>query len=187
MQQAIQAEISNFRRDSQSRDDATLLIIKMLPQSEMTIPKNISTIIKTEDFICPADVRYLGEISQKITAACRQLPALPNSPNTDDFIYQVELAISEICTNIIKHAYSDVDGNIEGYITVLNNGIQLDFYDKGASFDPNTIPSPKSDPHQLEEGGYGLHIVRQIMDVVSYEQDAQGGNHWHLVKLLPPS
>jgi len=187
LQQAIQAEISSFRRDSQSRDDATLLIIKMLPQSEMAVPQNISTIIKTEDFTCPADVHYLGEISQKITAACRQLPALPNCPNVDDFIYQVELAISEICTNIIKHAYGNTGGQIQCEITLLNNGVQLDFYDTGQSFDPNTIPSPKSDPYRLEEGGYGLHIVRQIMDVVSYEHDTEkGNNHWHLLKLLPP-
>jgi anti-sigma regulatory factor (Ser/Thr protein kinase) len=187
LQQAIQAEISNFRRDSQSRDDATLLIIKMLPQSEMAMPKNISTIIKTENFVYPADLRYLGEISQRITAVCRQLPTLPNSPNVDDFIYQVELAISEICTNIIKHAYRYSGGQIQCEITLLNNGIQLDFYDTGQSFDPNTIPPPKSDPHKLEEGGYGLHIVRQIMDVVSYEYDREkGNNHWHLLKLLPP-
>jgi serine/threonine-protein kinase RsbW len=153
----------------------------------MAIPKNISTIIRTEDFTCPADVRYLGEISQKVTAACRQLPALPTSPNADDFIYQIELAISEICTNIIKHAYDNAGGQIQCEITLLNNGMQLDFYDNGKSFDPNAIPSPKSDPHRLEEGGYGLHIVRQIMDIVSYEHDREkGNNHWHLLKLLPP-
>lgn len=188
LQQAIQAEISNFRRDAHGRDDVTLLIIKMLPESKMRLPQNISTIIKTEDFSCPADVKYLGEISQKITSLCRQLPALPANPHANDFIYQVELAISEICTNIIKHAYGNIQGDIDCQITLLNNGIQLDFYDTGKSFNPNTIPSPKADPHQLEEGGYGLHIVRQIMDVVSYEHDTENGNnHWHLLKLLPPS
>ncbi|MBN1220182.1 MAG: SpoIIE family protein phosphatase [Anaerolineae bacterium] len=187
LQQTIQAEITNFRRNAMGRDDATLLIIKMLPQAEGGTPKDISTIIRTEHFSYPAHVRHLGDISQKITAACRELPALPSNPNADDFIYLIELAISEICTNIIKHAYGHKNGNINGRITLLNNGIQLDFYDTGKSFDPNTIPSPKSDPSQLEEGGYGLHIVRQIMDVVSYEHDVQQGNHWYLLKLLPPT
>jgi serine phosphatase RsbU (regulator of sigma subunit)/anti-sigma regulatory factor (Ser/Thr protein kinase) len=187
LQQAIQSEIANFRRNALGRDDATLLIIKMLPQSEGPKPKNISTIIKTEDFSYPADVKYLSDIADKVTTACRQLPTLPSNPNADDFIYLIELAISEICTNIIKHAYANTEGNIDGRITLLNNGMQLDFYDTGKSFDPNTIPPPKSDPYQLEEGGYGLHIVRQIMDVVSYEYDLEKGNHWCLLKLLGPS
>jgi anti-sigma regulatory factor (Ser/Thr protein kinase) len=169
------------------RDDATLLIIKMLPLSEVATPKDISTIIKTEYFSYPADVKHLSDISERVTTVCRQLPSLPSNPNADDFIYLIELAISEICTNIIKHAYTKTKGNIDGRITLLNNGIQLDFYDAGESFDPNSIPQPKSDPHQLEEGGYGLHIVRQIMDVVSYEHDTQKGNHWYLLKLLPSS
>ena len=101
LQQAIQAEISNFRRNAVGRDDATLLIVKMLPQSEGVVPKDISTIIRTEHFSFPADVQHLGDISQKVTAACRELPTLPANPNADDFVYLIELAISEICTNII--------------------------------------------------------------------------------------
>ena len=187
LQQAIQAEIANFRRNAMGQDDATLLIVKMLPQSEGTTPKEISTIIRTESFSYPADVQHLSDISEKVTAACRELPLLPASSNAKEFVCLIELAISEICTNIIKHAYANKDGIIEGRITVLNNGMQLDFYDTGESFDPNTIPSPKSNPCELEEGGYGLHIVRQIMDVVSYEHDITRGNHWHLLKLLPPT
>lgn len=187
LQKAIQTEIANFRKNGLGRDDATLLILKMLPQADDNVsPREISTVIKTIDFSYPADIKYLGEISEKAVAACRQLPALPVDKG-DDFIYTVELAISEICTNIIKHAYAETDGNLEGRITLLSNGIQIDFYDTGTSFDPNTVPQPKTDPAHLIEGGYGLHIVRQIMDIVSYEHYPKRGNHWYLLKLLPPS
>jgi serine/threonine-protein kinase RsbW len=110
---------------------------------------------------------------------------LPSGSRGDDFIYLIELAISEICTNIIKHAYAGKKGNISGQVTLLNNGVALDFYDQGGSFDPNVVPEPSPDPHELNEGGYGLHIVRQIMDVVSYESQPGQGNHWHLIKFLP--
>jgi serine/threonine-protein kinase RsbW len=129
-------------------------------------------------------MEYLSEISQQISATCRDLPSLPASSRGDDFIYLIELAISEICTNIIKHAYAGRKGEINGRVTLLNNGIQLDFYDHGSSFDPNTVPEPNLDPQHLPEGGYGLHIVRQIMDVVSYETEPAEGNHWHLIKFL---
>lgn len=187
LQQYIQSEVANFRRDAQGRDDATLLIVKMLPQSENPPLQNISTVIKTIDFSYPADINYLGDIAEKVTDACRELPTLPAGFNGDDFVYLIELAISEICTNIIRHAYAEAGGNLDGRITLLNNGIQLDFYDTGTSFDPNTVPRPETNLGELVEGGYGLHIVRQIMDVVSYEHHPKRGNHWYLLKLLPPS
>jgi serine/threonine-protein kinase RsbW len=155
----------------------------MLPLTE-TIPlRKISKIIKTIDFTYPADTKFLVDIAKDITATCRQVPLLPNVSNANDFIYLVELAISEICTNIIQHAYAGQKGEIKGQITLLNNGIYLDFYDTGHSFDPAVVPTPQSNPHDLVEGGYGLHIVRQIMDVVSYDCQERS-NHWHLEKFL---
>jgi serine phosphatase RsbU (regulator of sigma subunit)/anti-sigma regulatory factor (Ser/Thr protein kinase) len=185
LQQYVQREVANFRSTASGRDDATLLIVKMLPQSEAVTPPDISTVVKTVDFSYPAEIHYLTDIAKQVKLVCRELPGLNNSFDTEDFIYLVELAISEICTNIIKHAYADRTGNLDGRITVLNNGIQLDFYDTGISFDPNTVPQPSADPDQLSEGGFGLHIVRQVMDVVSYEHHPKRGNHWYLLKLLP--
>ncbi len=187
LQQVIQAEVAGFCRNSSTRDDLTLLIVKMLPQTEVASAKDISTILNTVQFSYPANTEHLTDISREVISACRHLPALPPGSGADDFIYLIELAISEICTNIIKHAYAGQEGEITGSITLLSNGVQLDFYDFGAGFDPSSVPQPNCDPHQLVEGGYGLHIVRQIMDVVSYEHHPERGNHWHLIKLLPPS
>lgn len=186
LQNFIQTEVSNFRRHAAWGDDATMLILKTLAQAEVPAPQNISTVVKTVDFLYPANMDYLSEISQRIAGTCRELSGLPTGSRGDDFIYLIELAISEICTNIMKHAYIDSpDGNIKGQVTLLNNGVQLDFFDQGLGFDPNTVPEPDADPTHLREGGYGLHIVRQIMDVVSYESRADTGNHWHLIKFLP--
>lgn len=185
LQQYIQSEVNNFRRNAVWRDDATLLVLKTLTQAEGATPQHISTMVKSIDFRYPADMDHLSEISQEVASTCRELSGLPDGSRGDDFIYLIELAISEICTNIVKHAYADTKGSISGQVTLLNNGVQLDFYDQGEGFDPNTVPKPEADPNNLREGGYGLHIVRQIMDVVSYESDPRGGNHWHLIKFLP--
>ncbi len=187
LQQYIQSEVVNFWQRASARDDATLLVVKILPHPESTGPQYISTIIKSQSFSYPADMEYLSQISEQISTACRELPSLPAGSRGDDFIYLIELAISEICTNIMKHAYVAKTGDINGRVTLLNNGVQLDFYDQGVSFDPNSVPEPRSDPNDLKEGGYGLHIVRQIMDVVSYTSQPETGNHWHLIKFLPPS
>ena len=184
--QSIQAEMAGFCQNASGQDDVTLLIVKMMPPSDLLTHKHLSTMIKTADFSYPADTRYLTDILTKITTTCRELPALPADSRADDFIHLIELAISEICTNIIKHAYAYKKGDIRGRITLLKHGIALDFYDTGASFDPSAIPEPKSDPSNLVEGGYGLRIVRQIVDIMSYQHDpAQGHNHWYLMKSLP--
>ena len=104
----------------------------------------------------------------------------------DDFVYLVELAVSEICTNIIQHAYQAAGGKIRGSLTRLDNGIQIDLYDDGESFEPEAIPAPAHDPVSPHEGGYGLHIVRQIMDSVRYQANTPKGNHWRLIKYIPP-
>ncbi|GAB4445032.1 MAG: hypothetical protein Kow0031_27470 [Anaerolineae bacterium] len=185
LQQFIRAEVARFRRDAAWRDDATLLVIKTLASVGASLPQHISTVVKMVEFNYPANMDYLRDISQEIVDTCRELSQLPSGSRGDDFIYLIELAISEICTNIVKHAYVESAGDISGRVTLLNNGVQLDFYDQGLGFDPNSVPDPRTDPNELKEGGYGLHIVRQIMDVVSYESSPSLGNHWHLIKFLP--
>ena len=64
-------------------------------------------------------------------------------------------------------------------------GIQIDLYDDGKSFDPDAVPTPSAQADALNEGGYGLHIVRQIMDSVQYQADTPKGNHWRLIKYIP--
>ncbi len=158
LQQYIQAEVAKFRRDAAWKDDATMLIIKTLATVGASQPQHISTAIKTEEFSYPANMDYLRDISHEILDICRQLPGLPGGARGDDFIYLMELAISEICTNVVKHAYAESAGDIDVQVTLLNNGVQLDFYDQGLGFDPNSVPDPRADPNVLKEGGYGLHL-----------------------------
>ena len=95
------------------------------------------------------------------------------------------LSLDEICTNIIQHSYLMSSGEIRGSLTQLTNGIQIDLYDDGESFDPSSVPTPSPQFNTLNEGGYGLHIVRQIMDNVTYQASTPRGNHWRLIKYIP--
>ncbi|HMQ54501.1 MAG TPA: SpoIIE family protein phosphatase [Anaerolineae bacterium] len=184
LRQRIQTSVSDFC-EGPPEDDATMLIVQLLPYAGTVAAQNGSTLINTMDFCYPADVDFLGDISRHISMACREHPALPADSRGDDYIYLVELAISEICTNIIKHAYSGKKGEIIGQLTLLDNGVALDFFDQGESFDPSTVPEPVINPQKLMEGGFGLHIVRQVMDDLSYRVVPGRGNHWHMVKYLP--
>ena len=185
LKKIILNNLTKFRQTESHTDDVTLAIVKFsLEPIKPKITKSYE-IIDILPFKYAADTVHLSDISQSVTQACRSLTNLPGDSKGDDFVYLVELAISEICTNIIEHAYADSKGYITGQITLTSAGIEIDVYDQGQGFNPNAVPPPISDPMDPREGGYGLHIVRQIMDVAEYSLDTVRGNHWKLIKYLP--
>jgi serine/threonine-protein kinase RsbW len=95
--------------------------------------------------------------------------------------YNVQLAVHEICTNIVRHAYNEgSDGRIYLTLTLMYPVHQeykrliVELYDTGRSFDPSKIPDP--DLAIPGEHGYGLFLVRQLMDEVIYH--AKEGQAW---------
>ncbi|MFQ5613945.1 MAG: SpoIIE family protein phosphatase [Anaerolineae bacterium] len=178
-------ELDDFRQSVIHSDDATIVILKLIPQISPKFLKGNNDMVRTIPVNYPADIAYLTDISSEVTRACRLLANLPADQNGDKFIHLVELAVSEICTNIIQHSYAGSSGRINVEITLFPIGIQIDFFDNGQSFDPASVPPPLTNPLDLAEGGYGLYIVRKVMDLVHYEPETPRGNHWKLVKYLP--
>jgi PAS domain S-box-containing protein len=156
--QVIVDSVEDFRADVPRSDDLTLIVLKALARA---IP-----------FARPADLEHLNEV----TALVRQL----GLPYGDDFAYVMELAASEIVTNIIQHAYRFSPGEVRGQITLQPDQMALDLYDDGTPFDISTVPDP--DLGQPQEGGYGLYIARQVTDELTFTPATPEGNHWRLVK-----
>lgn len=75
----------------------------------------------------------------------------------------VELAVSEACTNAIKHAGK---GGIILAFQVFDGGIVVQVKDQGKGFDLDKVPPPDFDNHP--EGGYGIYIIKSKMDEVEY-------------------
>ena len=99
-------------------------------------------------------------------------------------IYNVQLAAHEACANIIDHAYI---GELERRILVtLTLGgrprrLIIELHDNGYSFDLATVPEPNLE--EAHDHGYGLFLMRSLMDEVTYTARPEG-NHWALVKHL---
>jgi serine/threonine-protein kinase RsbW len=111
---------------------------------------------------------------------------LARAGNLEDearLVYSVELALHETCVNIIQHAYRDRPGRIQVALTLRHDPPQLivDVRDSGSSFDLSAVNAP--DLEQVQTHGYGLFLMAELMDEISYQQEA-GGNHWRLVKNL---
>lgn len=186
LKQTILKELDDFQQADELTDDITLAVIKFSQPNTRQEAEQAWRVLETFPFKYKADTAYLTEISHQVTTVCRAIEGLPPTTKGDDFIYLVELAVSEICTNMIEHAYAGREGFITGQISLSTTGVQIDIYDQGDSFDPNAVPPPMSDPADPTEGGYGLHIVRQIMDVAEYQANTPHGNHWKLIKYIPP-
>ncbi len=99
----------------------------------------------------------------------------------DEVCAQLELAVHEIWVNIVEHAYRDAGGPVT--ITAARRGDQIVFelFDHGRDFDPRSVPEPR--PERAQVRGFGLSIVRSLMDQIVYEHTADG-NRWQLTRQL---
>jgi len=126
----------------------------------------------------PAKYRYLS-----LVGAC--IRELMQSTEADavsaDLMYGLQLAVHEICNNIIEHAYGHENGGLCLVLSVRPDSrmFTADLYDNGQPFDPTSIAAPNLD--EPREEGYGLFLVQQLMDEVSYDIQS-GKNHWRLHK-----
>ena len=128
----------------------------------------------------PASVKSLPVVSNTFTAILEQVKALPE-PETAT--YNVILSVHEICTNIIEHAYENKGGRIEITIQLdeASGQLTVDLFDNGKSFDLTAVPQPDFDNAPIR--GYGLFLVHELMDSVTYSP-AHKKNHWRLQKQL---
>ena len=135
----------------------------------------------------PASLKCLNVLSECLAAI---LAHVPDSQNMDITTYNIQLALHEICINIMKHAYDEhaydeqhASDRIE-VVMVLDlqtNGVEIDLFDDGTPFDKQQDVEPDLVNGQIH--GYGLFLAKNLMDSVSYERLDQK-NHWCLTKKL---
>jgi serine/threonine-protein kinase RsbW len=96
----------------------------------------------------------------------------------------VQLAVHEVCTNIVRHAYQAEPGKRIGVVLTLESEPRrfvVETTDCGIPFDEEAMPVPPLG--EPRESGYGLILARELVDAISYRSEA-GANHWRLVKTL---
>jgi serine/threonine-protein kinase RsbW len=128
----------------------------------------------------PANARYLNVLGVCIGEMLSRVDGMSDPQQT---IYNIQLAVHEGCTNIVDHAYVDDGGRIAVNLMLGWSPPQIivELHDNGRSFDPTSIPDPNFDEPQVR--GYGLYLMRQIMDEVAYDPQP-GHNCWRMVKYL---
>lgn len=99
----------------------------------------------------------------------------------EEAVSAVELALTEALANVVKHAYGgDEDQEIRLCLVIDDEKLSLTIRDFGRRFDPASYSPP--DLNVPAEGGYGVYLMHQLMDEVTYDTSPPTGSRLHLVK-----
>jgi serine/threonine-protein kinase RsbW len=136
----------------------------------------------------PSDGCYLTYIRNLVGDLARKV----GFPEED--VAKVEMSVDEACSNVVKHAYATQKKwlwqhrhpEIRLDMQIKDSQIIIEIHDHGQTFDfaayrPDAIPDRLRD---MKTGGYGISIMRQFMDEVTYSSNDTTGNTLRLVKYL---
>lgn len=91
----------------------------------------------------------------------------------------LEIALTEACANVVKHA-AGAD-NFEVHLDVAEDRCSIDVVDDGSGFDPAVAASDAS-PNSASERGRGLFLIRALGENVRMQSSARTGSLIHFEK-----
>ncbi len=119
----------------------------------------------------------LSFIDRKLTAA-----KCPDATQA-----RIDIAVSELFTNIAHYSYTSVPGNVDIKIEITENprAAAITFSDYGAPFNPLSAKDPDTTLtiDNRKEGGLGIYIVKNLMDEVAYKYE-NGKNIIRIIKAI---
>ena len=95
-------------------------------------------------------------------------------PVSDETLGDLKLALTEACSNSVRHAYRDGrEGLVEVRYELHADRLVVEVADDGEGFDPGEVSGTGDD--DLSEGGLGIAIIRALADEL--ELGDRGGGH----------
>lgn len=87
--------------------------------------------------------------------------------------FKIELALLEICTNIIRYAYPQNNGDILIKAWLVEDKVFLEIRDNGVPFDPRKLKAPDIEEiiKTQRRGGLGVFLSRTMMDGFDYKRE----------------
>ena len=118
-----------------------------------------------------SELENLSVIADFIATTMKQL-------GIEEGVNEVQTAVDEACTNIMKYAYSGGGGIITISCELQDNDFVTTIRDSGRPLDPSAVPPPdlEADLEERRVGGLGIYLMMRLMDEVSYNFDAGKGN-----------
>ena len=128
----------------------------------------------------PAKPEYITLGRLALTGIAR----LRARPLPQEVLGDLKLALTEACTNSVRHAYGDREGMVEILYELHEDRLVVEVSDHGNGFEPPREPARVLDADELSEGGLGIAIIQALSDEFEIAESAQGGSRLRFVKRL---
>jgi serine/threonine-protein kinase RsbW len=133
---------------------------------------------RTVRLTIPAKPEYIT-LSRLALAGLSRVRPLP-----EDTLADLKLALTEACSNSVRHAYDDGEGHVAISFELRDDRLIVEVADDGTGFEPDARPEGNGES-ELSEGGLGIAIIRSIADEVEIGGGPGGrGSRLRFVKLL---
>jgi serine/threonine-protein kinase RsbW len=102
-----------------------------------------------------------------------------------DAVADLKLALTEACSNSIRHAYDHDRGHVHLSFEARDDRLLLEVRDLGGGFHEDDVDCPECAAVgvDLSEGGMGISIIRAVVDDFRLERPETGGTILTLTKL----
>lgn len=126
----------------------------------------------------PARAEYitLGRLALTALGRLHELP--------EETLGDLKLALTEACTNSVRHAYGDGSGTVDIRYELHVDRLVVEVTDEGRGFTPSE-GALGDDEDELSEGGLGIAIIRALTDEFALADADGGGSRLRFVKRLP--
>ena len=155
----IKRQVDLFVDGAPQSDDLTMLFIHYLPEKD-TLPQERHLVLHNDIQQIPQLASFVEAIAQE-----KQL--------SQSMAMGINLALEEAVSNVIMYAYpKETDGLVDVEAILRKDSLEFLIVDSGIPFDPTAAPEVDLNIPAKERpiGGLGIHLVRELMDSVSYER-----------------
>ena len=87
---------------------------------------------------------------------------------------EISMALIEACINAFEH--SDSNKQIEIHFRIKGDELEIQVTDKGKGFDESKVKIPKIEEKigSYHKRGWGLQLIKELMDTVEFESSVEG-------------
>ena len=128
----------------------------------------------------PAKPEYITLGRLALTGIARLRP----EPMSQEVLGDLKLALTEACTNSVRHAYGDRDGLVEILYELHPDRLVVEVSDRGGGFEAPDDRGRALDGEELAEGGLGIAIIDALADELEIAESEHGGSRLRFVKRL---
>ena len=124
-------------------------------------------ILSAAELVLDGDLREVERLAATTERFCRE------NALAGDVAFDLNLALEELFVNAVKHGgCGGMKDAVEIRFGLVAGDVQVVYADRGGPFDPSAVPAPDlSVPLQdRPQGGFGLHLVRQVMQQFEYRR-----------------